>query len=83
MQFHEDPADVGLDRIFFDHQVPGDFVVRLAGGDQAEHVSLAGRERIEPPRHAGRRAGCASEAGDEPAGDGGVDEGIACGRASY
>jgi enoyl-CoA hydratase len=38
----EDAADVGLDRLLADRQVPGDLPVAVPLGDQPEHVALAG-----------------------------------------
>ena len=41
-EFGEDAADVGLDRLLADRQVPGDLAVAVTAGDQPEHVAFAG-----------------------------------------
>jgi len=38
-EFGEDAADVGLDGLLADRQVPGDLPVAVAAGDQPEHVA--------------------------------------------
>jgi hypothetical protein len=39
-EFGEDAADVGLDGLFADRQVPGDLPVAVTAGDQPEHVAF-------------------------------------------
>ena len=40
-EFGEDAADVGLDGLLADRQVPGDLPVAVAAGDQPEDVAFA------------------------------------------
>jgi hypothetical protein len=40
-QFGEDAADVGLDRLLADRQVPSDLPVAVTEGDQLEYVAFA------------------------------------------
>ena len=40
-EFGEDAADVGLDGLLADGQVPGDLPVAVAAGDQLEYVAFA------------------------------------------
>jgi hypothetical protein len=40
-EFGEDAADVGLDGLFADHEVPGDLPVAVSAGDQPEYVAFA------------------------------------------
>jgi transposase-like protein len=40
-EFGEDAADVGLDGLLADRQVPGDLPVAVTAGDQPEHVAFA------------------------------------------
>ena len=40
-EFGEDAADVGLDRLLADRQVPGDLPVAVTAGDQPEHIAFA------------------------------------------
>ena len=40
-EFGEDAADVGLDGLLADRQVPGDLPVALAAGDKPEYVAFA------------------------------------------
>src|SRR5579859_7281949 len=55
----EDAADVGLDGLLADRQLPGDLPVAVTAGDQLEHLALAGRERLQrirrwrPPQRLG------------------------------
>ncbi len=40
-EFAEDAADVGLDRLLADGQVPGDLPAAVTAGDQPEHFAFA------------------------------------------
>jgi hypothetical protein len=40
-EFGEDAADVGLDRLLADRQVPGDLPVAVTAGDQPEDFAFA------------------------------------------
>src|SRR5215831_6251897 len=40
-EFGEDAADVGLDGLLADRQVPGDLPVAVTAGDQPQHVAFA------------------------------------------
>jgi hypothetical protein len=40
-EFGEDAADVGLDRLLADLQVPSDLPVAVTAGDQLEYVAFA------------------------------------------
>ena len=40
-EFGEDAADVGLDGLFADDQVPGDLPVAVTAGDQPEYFAFA------------------------------------------
>jgi hypothetical protein len=40
-EFAEDAADVGLDGLFADRQVPGDLPIAVTAGDQPEHFAFA------------------------------------------
>jgi hypothetical protein len=40
-EFGQDGADVGLDRLLADGQVPGDLPVAVTAGDQLEYVAFA------------------------------------------
>jgi hypothetical protein len=45
-EFGEDAADVGLDGLLADRQVPGDLPVAVTAGDQLEYFAFAWRERL-------------------------------------
>jgi hypothetical protein len=46
-EFGEDAADVGLDGLLADRQVPGDLPVAVTAGDQPEYLAFARRERLQ------------------------------------
>src|SRR3712207_1713427 len=67
----EDVLQVAGDRVLADHERRRDLPVALAGGDQLEHLQLAGGEAVRLPRR-GRAAervdtryvGCRAEPGE-------------------
>ena len=46
-EFGEDAADVGLDGLLADRQVPGDLPVAVSAGDEPEYVAFAWGQRPE------------------------------------
>src|SRR5215471_4322416 len=64
-EFGEDAADVGLDGLLADCQVPGDLPVAMTAGDQPEYFAFAWCERqrfrsARRPDSAGRAGGRSS-----------------------
>ena len=75
----EDAADVGLDRLLADLQVPGDLPVAVTAGDQPEHVAFTRRERPQRIRR-GRTAERLGEPGQQLGAEaGGAGGGVADG----
>jgi len=69
---------VGLHGLLADREAGGDLGVGEALGDEAQHAGLAGGERIQGREASGRWGWAApGELGDEPAGDGRRDQGVA------
>src|SRR5262249_61467421 len=73
-EFGEDAADVGLDGLLADHQVPGDLPVALTTGDQPEYLAFTRRERLQRIRR--RRP---AERPGEPGQQLGAEAGGTCG----
>src|SRR5215470_849196 len=73
-EFGEDAADVGLDGLLADHQVPGDLPVALTAGDQPEYLAFTRRERLQRIRR--RRP---AERPGEPGQQLGAEAGGTCG----
>ena len=46
VELRQDVADVALDRFHAERERVGDLLVGFAGGDQAQHLNLAGRETV-------------------------------------
>jgi hypothetical protein len=74
---------VGLDRVLLDDQFLGDLDVGQAARDQPEHLLFPRGELAQLRRQLGRPAGGEGEPGDEPAGDDGIDEGVARGQTAH
>src|SRR5690606_40932811 len=65
LEFAEHGRDVGLHCLDGDEQLLGDLLVRVAAGDQPQHLALALRQRVEL-RVDGGRLGGGEGVEDEP-----------------